>query len=163
MKIKKKDLTRDLVLKFVIYEKERGLLYWKDRGDLSSKKAFATDNGAGYKQGSFFGLRIKAHTIVWLIETGELPKESIDHINGDGSDNKFENLRDVAQSINCKNNRKRTDNTSGYVGVSFHKKTRKWRAHVGFEYVGLFNTIEEAAAARSIAQKGLGYTERHGS
>ncbi len=44
-----------------------------------------------------------------------------------------------------------SNNTSGFVGVSFNKKTRKWKAQHRRRYLGLFNTREEAAAAYAAA------------
>ncbi|MGN0563480.1 MAG: hypothetical protein ACI4LH_01930 [Candidatus Heritagella sp.] len=50
-------------------------------------------------------------------------------------------------------------NTSGYNGVSFHRKSQKWVAQIGFKgknhYLGSFADIEDAAAARKKAEERL--------
>jgi hypothetical protein len=58
------------------------------------------------------------------------PKESdhVDHKNGDGLDNQRSNIRICSRSQNMMNQKIRIDNTSGYKGVTFHKKNKKWRA-----------------------------------
>lgn len=77
------------------------------------------------------------------------PSIKIDHIDGDGFNNCIHNLRVCSHQQNMQNhNRLFKNNTSGYRGVSFHKKTNKWRATIkGFKHIGLFDTAEEAALA----------------
>lgn len=73
-----------------------------------------------------------------------------DHANGDGLDNQRANLRPADASLN-QANRIRTNGTSGYRGVTWHKKACQWQAgvkvHGRFRYLGLFRTAEEAARA----------------
>lgn len=49
------------------------------------------------------------------------------------------------------------NNTSGIKGVSFYKKSGKWRAQIRYNYknyhLGLFEDIEDAAAARKDAEE----------
>lgn len=75
----------------------------------------------------------------------------VDHINGDGLDNRKSNLRVCTQRQNSCNTLKYSTNKSGYKGVSFSKDTNKWRATIVVNYkqihLGLFNTPEEAAEA----------------
>lgn len=91
------------------------------------------------------------HVLVWLYVTGKLPDKGIDHINGDKSDNRFENLRLSNQSQNSANSRTPKNNTSGFKGVCWHKKAKKWAARIKVNrqeiYLGLFKTKEEAAEA----------------
>lgn len=73
----------------------------------------------------------------------------VDHINGNGLDNRRENLRAVTQSQNLANQRK-TRGTSKYKGVSLNNKNKKWISQIqkdGITYrLGCnFETEHEAA------------------
>ncbi len=78
----------------------------------------------------------------------------VDHINGNTLDNRKINLRVVTPSISCRNRGSCRNKTSSYVGVHFHKLTKKWRAQikVGSKKVslGLFHTERDAALARTL-------------
>jgi hypothetical protein len=102
------------------------------------------------------------HRVIYLIMTGEWPAQQIDHINRDPSDNRWCNLCAVAPRENLMNRRSyrtRTDNTSGYVGVSFMRSCGKWRAEISIkstkQYLGIFATASEAAEARFRAKHEL--------
>jgi len=78
--------------------------------------------------------------------------QHVDHINGDGLDNRRSNLRIATNAENNRNHRKPSNAlTSLYKGVSWHKLSRKWQAQITFNgkkrYLGLF--IDELAAART--------------
>jgi len=106
-----------------------------------------------------------AHRIVWLMQTGEWP-DVIDHINHVRTDNSWANLRDVAVHDNHYNKSINTNNTSGYLGVSYMKALKKYRAYVTVDrksiHLGLFNTPEEAHQARLAANDKHGYHLNHG-
>ena len=78
----------------------------------------------------------------------------IDHVNGNPLDNRRENLRLATYSQNMANSKLRSDNTTGFKGVSWSKQKGKFRAYIWFEkklyHVGFFNTAEEASEARQI-------------
>lgn len=86
-----------------------------------------------------------------------LRTEYIDHINGDGLDNRRENLRIAGGSGNQRNKKRMSSNTSGFKGVS--KYGNKWRARSvlnGKEYCfGYFNTPEEAYEVWKVKAKEL--------
>lgn len=75
----------------------------------------------------------------------------VDHINHDIHDNRRINLRIATPSQNGQNRRKRSDNTSGYKGVSWKKANKAWQAYIKYKqktiYLGLHNTPELAALA----------------
>lgn len=80
------------------------------------------------------------------------PKDLVvDHINGDKFDNRKENLRVTTQGNNVRNQRIRSDNTSGYKGVSFCKIMGKWRTRIQYNKKGIiagyFENKEDAARA----------------
>lgn len=84
----------------------------------------------------------------------------VDHINGNGLDNRKENLRICTTEQNMANQKKRINNTSGYKGVSYHKHRtsyKKWQARLNINKklvtVGYYATPEEAARAYDEAAK----------
>lgn len=54
----------------------------------------------------------------------------IDHINGDITDNRKDNLRVRTQSENNMNKKIQSNNTSGFVGVVWHSKQKMWNASI---------------------------------
>lgn len=77
----------------------------------------------------------KAHRLAWLYMTGRWPLNQIDHINRIRTDNRFSNLRECSNSENCKNMSKNKKNTSGYKGVSFDSRKKKWKARCSVDKV----------------------------
>ena len=93
-----------------------------------------------------------AHVLGWAHYYGEWPVSFIDHKNGVPSDNRIANLRLCTQAQNMANSRRRKDNQSGYKGVSWLKKQKKWRAYITNNNfimpLGTFERLEDAVAAR---------------
>lgn len=81
----------------------------------------------------------------------------IDHINRNKLDNRRKNLRICTKGINALNSKLRSDNTSGYRGVSWDKSKGKWFAHIGVNgentYIGRYKTKIEAIRAYREARK----------
>jgi len=81
----------------------------------------------------------------------------VDHINGDRLDNRRSNLRLCTQSQNASNRGKNKNNTSGYKGVSWNKREKKWSARIRVNgklyFLGNFIDIKYAAQAYNIAAK----------
>ena len=76
----------------------------------------------------------------------------VDHINGDPLDNRRQNLRLCSRSENMRNARRRSDNTSGFKGVSFDRKRKMFEAYISHKgkkrSLGFFDDIETAHGAR---------------
>lgn len=70
------------------------------------------------------------HRLAVLYMTGEMPSGQVDHINHDGLDNRWENLRVVPRKLNQQNMSMSKRNTSGITGVCFDKKGQKWIAQI---------------------------------
>lgn len=81
----------------------------------------------------------------------------VDHINGNGLDNRRENLRVVAHWQNLHNAGKPSSNTTGYKGVAYFPPTDRWAAHIGIRgkqrCLGYFATKEGAARAYDAAAR----------
>lgn len=119
-----------------------------------------TPNGDGYKTIRLRGSQYQLHRLAWLYVNGKWPDGDIDHINGFKDDNRIANLRDVTTSTNMENQRSpRSDNTTGFLGVTTEKTTGKLRASIMVKgkrkHLGLFETPELAHAAYVSAKRQL--------
>jgi hypothetical protein len=92
---------------------------------------------------------IYLHREIWEIHNEPIPVgKEIDHINGDGLDNRLDNLRLCEHGQNlCNRCQQSNNNSSKFKGVSWNKKSQKWEVHVSHEYLGLFTKEHEAALA----------------
>lgn len=91
------------------------------------------------------------HRVIWKWHNGDEPK-FIDHINGNRSDNRIENLRACSKSENRHNSDMNKNNTSGYNGVAYYDygKTPKWVWHFivdGIRYSGYCSSMKSAVLA----------------
>lgn len=86
-----------------------------------------------------------------------LPTEFVDHIDGNGLNNRRSNLRLATKSQNMMNQGARKDNTSGYKGVRWDKERKKWLAQIRIngvnKHLGRFSSKEEAYHAYCEAAK----------
>ena len=82
-----------------------------------------------------------------------------DHSDGDGLNNRRDNLRVATRSQNQHNQRVALRNTSGFKGVTWHKAKGKWNAliklHGKRRNLGYFSLAEDAAAAYAKASEEL--------
>ena len=131
----------------------------------AGKEALNCPTGTGHLMGTFDGRPMKAHHAAWMIHYGCPPPVQIDHINGDGSDNRIANLRAANASINAKNRKTPRHNSSGIMGVYLRSDNGKWVATIGSRpkiYLGQFDTLEAAAHARAAAMRKFDYHPNHG-
>lgn len=154
---------------------EDGKLYWKVRSDVpawwntkyAGREAGCYDSGCTYFRLTLNKASYLCHRIIWEMHNGKIPDGmDIDHIDRVRTNNMIENLRVASRSSNCKNQKKRKNNTSGFTGVSWHKASGKWAAYVsissGMLVLGYFNCIDDAIKARKEAESCYGYHEGHG-
>lgn len=138
-----------------MFTRDRLFVTWNKR--FSGKEAFTATSRQGYKVGAVFDVVVAAHKVIWAMEKGYWPSQQIDHVSGQRSDNRIRNLREATSSQNSMNTKIRSDNTSGYRGVSFHKLTGKWVARIVANksrfYLGMHPTAERASEAYEAASK----------
>jgi len=163
------------------YDPATGALTWRERprtrfrddGSWTRFNRFYAGQPAldytdreGYKHGPIFRRDYRAHRVAWALHYGRWPTHSLDHVNGDPSDNRIANLRQVSALENQKNLKTRRDNASGRMGVRFCQKNKKWQAKIGHRgkkyHLGSFANFDDACAAREAAELRFGFHKNHG-
>ena len=162
-------ITQELLRELFYYDPDTGMFarikkrggYKCDIGDIAGSV-----NAQGYIVINLKGQPRLAHRLAFLYMTGSYPKNQVDHLNHDRTDNRWCNLRDVEEVHNHRNISKRCDNTSGVTGVYWKKDKGKWR--VAFQingkqkHLGYFDDFDEAVRVRKEAENKYGYHENHG-
>ena len=157
-----------------IFSYENGSLYYLEsykNGRYSGKIAGRVQKSGykKYRQLKIGGTFYYEHRVIWIMENGEIPNDMfIDHVNGDGTDNRLDNLRLVdAQTNNRNKKRSERGSASGLTGVTFDKSCGKWKAHIqiGNRHInlGLFAEKQDAYNARLSANEKHGFHSSHGS
>ena len=124
-----------------------------------------TGGNKAYRRVRLDGKLIYTHRIIWVMMTGKQPNV-IDHKDGNGLNNKWENLRNVDQKTNGKNQKIHNTNTSGTSGVSYRTENGKWRARIMVNQnqinLGTFHDKSDAILARKLAEQKYGFTTHLG-
>lgn len=168
-------ITQAELKEILYYDEFTGYFMWlKSKGPRAQagSRAGSKDkklNGKTYIRICCNGVIYYAPRLAVLYMEGSFPPEEIDHISGDGTDNRWTNIRKVSGRENSKNARLHSNNTSGCSGVTFHKATQKWLVRIGnntggpTNHVGVYPTKEEAIAVRKVAEKEREYHKNHGT
>lgn len=157
--MKQPRLSAERARELFAYDPETGRLIWR----VSKGRAKPGDPAGCPQKGGYLRMRVDqkhywAHRVVWLHTKGDWPTHFLDHINGDPSDNRVENLREVSRKTNQENQRKPHSNSStGLLGVV--PINGKFRAAISLQGVrtclGVFTTPEEAHKAYLTAKREL--------
>jgi len=135
------------------YDHKTGLLTY--RSDGRNAGTTYRNRGQRYSHVMIKRKMYKCHRIVIAIFTGKWPNGIVDHINGDGADNRIENLRETDLEGNAQNRRLNKNNKSGIRGVNWKADSEKWRVRIQFRgkriLVGDYKTLTEAEDARKNA------------
>lgn len=152
------NLTAEQLQGVLHYEPSTGNFTWK----TTIKGAMNAGDIAGHCTRGYVVIGVKgrlyrAHRLAWLYMTGEWPSGHVDHINGNPSDNRWENLRDVSRHVNLQNrHRSDRDSRSGLLGAHEHGPgvwVSEIRAFGVRRYLGTFSTKEAAHAAYLAAKQ----------
>ena len=162
-------LAQEYLFERLSYDPEDGIFTWNARYIRQDYKRFdLTWNSryAGSRAGTIHkiknsrlcylrinidGENYPAHRLAFLYMTGQFPIKGIDHSDGDGLNNRWLNLRLATASENCANSHLHINNTSGFKGVSFHKRKNRYRSSIRVngkdKHLGYFDIPEIAHAA----------------
>lgn len=153
-------LTQSRLKELLHYCPDTGVFTWqRARQGVRVGCVAGGIGGEGYRSIRVDGRNYLAHRLAWLYVYGEWPKDQIDHINGVKDDNRIANLREATNAENNQNLAMRSSNKSGFVGVHWHSRDRKWHANIRInmkrKFLGRFNTPESAHAAYLAAKAEL--------
>lgn len=150
----------DIIKKYVEYNSISGEFYWikssNSRILVGSKVGYYTENG--YLRTRISGKNYLLHRLAWFMIYGKFPEFYIDHIDGNRSNNRIENLRDATLFVNGQNRKKANKtNKLGVLGVS--KIDNGYQAEIQENnkrvYIGYFKTVDEAHEAYLKAKRKL--------
>lgn len=176
-------ITQQYLKECLYYDSETGIFTWlaRPREHFKTLSVCAMINRkyqgmvAGTRQqggrSSTFYIQIrisnkfyKAHRLAWLYQLGVFPPEEIDHIDGDGRNNRWANLRSVTGAENRRNMPMHPCNTTGMLGVTLRSGRFSARITVAGKNInlGCFGSLVEASAARMAADVKYGFHVNHG-
>lgn len=146
-------LTHLRLLEVLRYEPSTGKCFWLVRA--AHRRQPGEEAGCPSKDGririSIDNQLYYRYRLAWLYMTGNWPEHGIDHRNGDATDDRWENLRDVPQALNVQNVRRAPKHsTTGLLGA---QRTRDGTfaavIRIGKErrHLGTFKTADAAHAA----------------
>lgn len=147
-------ITQEEVQNLFHYDPETGIVTRRftrgrhDRWKAGDRVGFVTKRG--YRCiGLGTNRPFQEHRIIWLYMTGSWPELEIDHINGDGTDNRWCNLRQATRANNLHNTKRHHDGASGIKGVI--RIGNAWVARLkrpdGSSYSKSFQLKDDAAKA----------------
>ena len=149
-------LTATRLNELLEYEAASGIFRWRrsfrhiSAGDLAG-----CSTAYGYWQIKIDGRIYMAHRLAWLYVKGQWPPGILDHRNGDGHCNQFDNLRLCDGTLNNANINKHDRNQSGFKGVYRNGKCATWVARIGYrkkrEFLGCFGEAADAERAYDAA------------
>ena len=158
----KTGLTAEYVRSILDYDPATGVFVWRYRTQMriqwnaryAGREAGyvrRASNGKQYRLIGIDGVQYYAHRLAWLYETGEWPDDEIDHRDGDGLHNWFDNLREATRKMNSANSRKPRTAKSRLKGVTWSSAHGRFKAQITVDqkgiHLGYFDSEEEAHAA----------------
>ena len=143
------DINVDYLKQILNYDANTGIFTWikrTTRFDLIGKQA-GSPHSSGYISIAIHNKKRLAHRLAWLYMKGVWPANHIDHIDGNKTNNAFNNLRDVTRSENLHNVHKaKKNNKINLLGVCAYQG--KWCMQIMINRVRTrvtgFDTPEEA-------------------
>lgn len=141
-------LTQEYLLQTFNYNPTTGILSLKKKIKYLNKE-IGDEAGhlakSGYRSVGIKGKEYRVHRIIYLMQTGKWPDNQIDHIDRIKDNNRWTNLRDATPSENSCN--VTTTNALGIKGISKHKHTGDYHAHITKDkivYQKAFKNLDDA-------------------
>jgi hypothetical protein len=146
------NLSAERLREVLNYNPRNGVFTWRimlsKNVPAGSVAGFVTQ--LGYRTIKIDGQAYQAHRLAFLYMTGEWPVDQVDHMDGDGTNNRWRNLREASASLNQQNKRRgMSNNKTGLLGVSPCKEAYKATISIRGKvmHLGTFKRAEDAYAA----------------
>jgi hypothetical protein len=150
---------------FVSYNMDTGEIVTLNKERPTERVRFFSQSKKHYKSIFIDGTDYLSHRLAFLIVNGSMPANHVDHLNGNGLDNRWENIREVTQAENNLNKKVYSSNSTGVSGVTI--RDGKYRVRIRFKgvlhNVGTYKTLLEAKEARKKKEQEFGFHENHGT
>jgi len=153
-------LTQDGLKRLLTYDPDSGWFVWrltKGARAIRGSRAGSLDISNGYRYVLIDGRKYLESRLAVLWMTGAFPPIFVDHINRVTSDNRWSNLRPCDRSQNAMNRGLQVNNTSGFKGVSWCRRTGKWQVKITsrgkIRWLGRYANKEEAGAVYARAER----------
>jgi hypothetical protein len=161
-------LTQERLKEILSYDPATGEFYAKLGPRTRTGNPCGHVDKNGYRRIRVDGRRYLAHRLAWFYVHGTWPAEHIDHINGEGDDNRIANLRPASRAQNRANNR--GWGKSGLKGAHYNRFRNYWQAYIKINgrshWLGRFDSREDAHAAyvraallKTLHAKGLSFSK----
>lgn len=131
-----------------------GIPFYIDAEDIDkiTCRSWRVDT-CGYISGRYNGKFISIHRYLLGVDD---PKIFVDHIDRNKLNNRRSNLRLCNRTQNQRNYNQRVDNSSGFSGVYWHSRNKRWKVMIHLDgeayYLGCFEKYEDAVWARFFAE-----------
>jgi hypothetical protein len=145
-------LSQEYLKSILKYDPDTGIFTWvKHKPQQRKDIPPGFINSGGYHIIKIDLVPYKAHRLAWLYVHGHWPPHFLDHINMVRNDNRICNLRLATSSENGLNRRKFKNNTTGYMGVSYNKNSKKYVSMLMIDgkstFLGYFDDAKTASDA----------------
>jgi hypothetical protein len=146
---KSSTLTQEYLKSILDYDLDTGIFTWKvSKANRTKVGDVAGWSYNGYREIEINNKAYKAHRLAWLYVYGEMPKNLVDHVDGNRSNNKISNLREATYQENSENYKTPKTNKSGVKNVSWYKSLNKWVVSISIrktkKTVGYYDDLELA-------------------
>lgn len=172
------DLSHDNLISSIDYNEITGVFVWKKKVETDGHKIAWNKKYAGKEAGTvglymgkkyrsiqINGIPYLAHRLAWFYKNKAWP-DKVDHEDGNGLNNSYENLRNTTMQGNQRNRRMSKNNKSGITGVCWSKTHKRWLSSIKIDrqpqHLGVYEDKFEAICARKSAENYYGFHENHG-
>jgi hypothetical protein len=181
-------IDQNVLKELILYDENSGVAIWKFRSidwfsrrkdwimwnNRFSGKPIGTIKTDSIKKGGkryivvkFDNKKFYLHRWIFIYVNGYEP-DKIDHIDGDGLNNKWINLRDVDNRENSRNRKIGRNNSSGQIGVTFHSRFMKYQVRITDSnkkriHLGYYDDLVIAIKVRKEAEIKYAYHKNHGN
>jgi len=155
--MREQSITQERLREVLDYDYKTGIFTWKIKsGTALPGQRAGTRNHHGYRYIKIDKVRYNESHLALLYIFNHWPDRQVDHKNGVRDDNRVFNLNTCFQFENQQNRKKRDNTSSQFMGVSFCKRTKKWRAAIRVNNVDYdlgYWVTERAAGEAYLAAK----------